>query len=189
MEINPNHAIKTLRDVDRQLREQVKLPETGPHGAVEDSVEIGGGALGSGPIHSPSAEALYRELSAELSSLTDLVGDAAAQQKKLGGFLDAGNEDAVQKRAQELLEGYFNVENTANRIFNFAFSFFDGAGDRETFAREMQGHIHEGFRQAEKQLGGLADISLETRDFIDGMIEDFINEDKKGAGETEDQVA
>lgn len=184
MQINVNKAIQSLRSVDRDLRAQ--LAPKGKEGSDTDSVEIGGAnqTLSSGYVQ------IQTELTDQLSSLFSLVGDSSGQQKDLAGmFADAGNDDAVRARAQELLEGYFNVENTGNRIFDFAFSHYKG-GDREEFAREMQGHIHKGFAEAEKALGGLADISLETRDYIDQRVEDFINEGKEPEeGEAAEEVA
>ena len=61
--------------------------------------------------------------------------------------------------------------------------------DREVYAREKQELIYEGFRQAEKQLGGLADISLQTRDYIDQRIEGFIDEGKPAAENEAEGVA
>ncbi len=191
MEVNLGTAIKTLRDIDKQIRAQARIPEKGESKGVgqekgqQDFVELSNGAQQvNGLIKSPSASDLYGELSSELSSLTQLIGGEAQRQNELGAMFKDPDK-AIQERAQELLDGYFNVENTSSRIFNFAFSFYEEGSDREAFAREMQGHIHEGFRQAEKMLGGLADISLETRDRIDEMVDSFIEDDGSKEEETE----
>lgn len=178
MEINANGAVKLLKSVDNQIRAQIKPVPT--KGQSADSIELGGSnaTLSSGYVQ------LQTELSDKLASLTSLIGENSGQQKELAGlFGDAKNEDAVRQRAQELLDGYFNVENTGDRIFDFAFSHYKG-GDREAFAREFQGYIHKGFAEAEKLLGGLSDISSKTRDYVDQRVEDFINEGKNENGET-----
>lgn len=175
MEVNTSGALKFLNSIDKQIRSQIKAPSD--KAGAGDSVELGG----SNAILSKGYVALQSELSDKLASLTGLVSDSSGQQKELSGLFEgANNDEAVRQRAQELLDGYFNVENTGDRIFEFAFANYSG-GDREAFAREFQGYIHKGFAEAEKLLGGLADISHKTRDYIDQRVEDFINEGKEGA--------
>jgi len=187
MQINLNSAIQSLRSTDRQIRAELGKPGKGSED--DDRVELGN----TDRILSAGYVQLQTELSDKLASLTGLVGESAAQHKDLAGlFNDPKSEDAVRQRAQELLDGYFNVQNTGDRIFDFAFSHYKG-GDREAFAEEFKGYIHKGFQEAEKLLGGLADISVETRDYIDGRIDDFINEGKEPeadaeAAETPEQV-
>ena len=180
MEINLNKAVNTLNSVEQQLRDQAGVAPPKKKGQAQDTVELSGAR---GQVHSAGYTQLNNELAEQLASLTGLVGENAGQQNKLTGlFGDANNDEAIKARAQELLDTYFSVEETGDRIFGFAFSFYEG-DDREAFASKMKDAIHEGFRQAEKQLGGLADISLETRDYIDTRIEDFINEGKEESGE------
>lgn len=175
MEINTSGALKFLNSIDSQIRSQIKAPP-GKAGSG-DSVELGG----TQSILSKGYVALQSELSDKLASLTGLIGDNSGQQKELSGlFAGADNDEAIRQRAQELLDGYFNVENTGDRIFEFAFSNYTG-GDREAFAREFQGYIHKGFAEAEKLLGGLADISVKTREYVDKRVEAFINEGKEDA--------
>lgn len=178
MQVNLNKAMNSLKSTEKLLRQEI-APK-GKFGGTKDSVEIGG----SGQVKSSDYLLLQQDLKNQLSSLTGMVGDNTGQQKSLNGlFNDANNTDEVRARAQELLEGYFNVENTGDRIFDFAFSHYKG-GDREAFAEEFRGYIHKGFDEAEKMLGGLADISHDTRDYVDKRIDDFINEGKE-EGESE----
>jgi hypothetical protein len=184
MAVNLDSAIQTLRGIDRQIRDQVRTPTRTRDSALTDSIEISSVARqGLGGIQSPSSASLLTDLSAQISSLTELIGDSSGRQRELSDLFGDPNEtDEVQQRAQELLDGYFNVENTAERIFNFAFSFFDGTQDREEFAQARLENIYEGFRQAEEALGGLADISLQTRDRIEELVEGFINEGEEDSG-------
>lgn len=182
MEINLNKAVQGLNSVDRELRKIAGQPARSGNAADQDTVEIRGESRGK--VYSAGFTALNNELADKLASLSSLVEQNSGQQGKLSGlFGNAAESDDVRARAQELLDTYFNVENTGNRIFDFAFSFYDG-GDREAFAGKMKDAIYKGFALAEKQLGGLADISLETRDYIDERIENFIDEGKEEAGDT-----
>lgn len=183
MEVNLGQAVKTLRGVDQQIRELTKTTggDKGKNNKDTDTVELSSGGV------SDTGRALLNELADQLGPLNDLIGDAAGRQQELSElFQDPNKADEVQARAQELLEGYFNVENTANRIFDFAFGFFEG-GDREAFAEEMRGNIMKGFELAEKELGGLADISLETRDVINEKIDAFIDEGEESEAPQTDQ--
>lgn len=118
------------------------------------------------------ANSIYQEMGSKLEPLKTLVEDALKEQSSLS----FEKKQSLQEKAQELLDGYFSAENTADRIFGFAFSFFNGSQDRTAFAEEMKGYIDQGFAKAEKMLGGLADISYETRDLIYKKIEDFVGE-------------
>jgi len=118
-----------------------------------------------------TANAHYSDMQTALGPLRSLLEEALNEQASLS----EGMQQGIQSKAQELLEGYFSAENTADRIFGFAFSFFDGNQDRTEFAEEMRGYINEGFAQAEKMLGALADISYETKGLIDERIDSFIN--------------
>jgi len=193
MQLDLKSALQALNTVEQSLRDLAKpvrsKPSTAGYGP-RDSVELSQKAQQGAVVQSPTATQLYADLSDQLSSLTGLIRNETAQQKKLGAlFADPAGEQAIQARAQELLDGYFNAENTASRIFDFAFSFYDGARDREDYAREFKGYIDEGFRQAEKVLGGLADVSLETKQLIDEKINGFIEgegDSSESAGGTED---
>lgn len=160
-----------------------------------------------GGIQTASLDSLYAEMSEKINELLDTVKGNAGRQSELKANAQGkahglngtapGNafglrgqapgqvSDDLAARAQELLDGYFNVENTASRIFDFAFSFYNGSEDKQTFADRMSGYIDEGFRQAEKELGFLADISNETYDRIQEKIQGFLGEDKSEEGATE----
>ncbi len=185
MIIDTSTAVRTLQSIDKQIKENAKVPTKGSsvNDLLQDSVELTGGqekGQGAAKANSAGFNNLMGELGAQLQPLMDLIGNETQRQGELSDMFGGAKGDEIQKRAQELLETYFNVENTGNRIFDFAFSFYQPGEDREVYAREKQELIHEGFRQAEKILGGLSDISLETRDYIDQRVEDFISEGKQG---------
>ena len=171
MQIDPTRAARTLQSVDRQLKDLAKESKESIDDQLKDTVELGTSRPSAGFVE------LTGELGAQLQPLLDSINEASERQGSLSKlFADPSESDEVRARAQELLDTYFSVEQTGDRIFDFAFSFYSPDQDREAFARARQENIYEGFRQAEKALGGLADISLETRDYLDQRIEDFINE-------------
>ena len=177
MQIDPSQAVRTLQSVDKQIKGLAEGAQTSIDDQLRDTVDL------STARPSASFLELTGELSSRLQPLFDTINEAAERQgslKKLFG--DPSRTDEVRARAQELLDTYFSVEETGDRIFDFAFSFYTEGEDRETFARARQENIREGFRQAEKILGGLADISLETRDYIDQRIEAFIDEGRSAEG-------
>jgi len=175
MQIQPARAAQALQSVDRQLKDLAETSQKSIDAQLKDTVDLSGTRPSSGFLE------LNNELGSQLQPLLDSINEAAERQGGLSKlFGDPSQTEEVRARAQELLETYFSVEETGDRIFDFAFSFYTPDQDREAFARARQENIYEGFRQAEKALGGLADISLETRDYIDQRIEDFI-----AAGESE----
>lgn len=80
--------------------------------------------------------------------------------------VEKGIEDLTQAEAQELVaeDGYFGVEQTSDRIVEFAIGM--AGGDPGRLDAILQG-IDQGFREAEKAFGGtLPEISYQTYDAI-----------------------
>ncbi|PIE88990.1 MAG: hypothetical protein CR997_13410 [Acidobacteria bacterium] len=123
-----------------------------------------------------SSQTLHSTMESELEPLKQLVEDALSRQSSLTLDSSSTGKNGIQAKAQELLKGYFSAESTADRIFGFAFSFYNSSEDRTAFAEEMRGYIDKGFAQAEKMLGNLADISRETHDLIYEKIDGFIRQ-------------
>lgn len=81
------------------------------------------------------------------------------------------------EEAQDLVseDGYFGVENTAQRIFDFAVGI---AGDDPSRLNAIVEGINDGFAQAEEAWGGtLPDISYATRDAITSKLEEWSGQD------------
>jgi len=75
-------------------------------------------------------------------------------------------KDLTPEKAQELIseDGYFGVEQTSDRIVQFAISL--GGNDPERL-EEIKAGIEKGFQMAAKVLGGiLPDISMKTHDAV-----------------------
>ncbi len=110
-------------------------------------------------------------------------------QAGIKSFLDSGGIDLsqlmyngkpitelTQPEAEALIsdDGYFGVENTAMRIFNFAAA---QAGDDLERLQVARDAVLKGFKEAEDMFGGtLPDISYQTIDKVLELIDEKIRE-------------
>lgn len=91
-------------------------------------------------------------------------------------FLASGNytvDAATKAQAQADIaeDGYYGVDQTSSRIFDFACAL---AGDDVDKMKEMQEAFEKGFKQAEKTWGGkLPDISYETQEAVNKKFEEY----------------
>ena len=68
---------------------------------------------------------------------------------------------------------YFSPQKTAERIINFALSFYDG-GDRQAFAAMVRDAVMKGFNEAMAAIGGsLPQETHETIEIVNRAIDDF----------------
>jgi hypothetical protein len=185
MQIDGASAARLLQNNDKQVRDLLAKSNQGKGTTPNDSVELSQVAAKPGaPALSSNFKSILGDMNQQLAPLLQSIQDGVKEQSSLGNlFQDPNNTEEVRARAQELLDGYFNAENTADRIFGFAFAFFDGSKDRAEFAEEMRGYIDQGFEEARKIVGELPDISNETYDLIQEKIDAFIDgdEEKEGA--------
>lgn len=118
---------------------------------------------------------------AELGTTFTMLRDLFATNLKEQGIAtlvatgngDVNLESLTPEEATELIsaDGYFGVENTAKRIFDFAVGM---AGNDSSRLDAIVSGIKDGFREAEKAWGGtLPDISYETQDALKSMLEDW----------------
>lgn len=90
---------------------------------------------------------------------------------------DIDLESLTPEEATELVadDGYFGVENTAQRIFDFAVGV--SGGDPTRLDAILEG-VNDGFAQAEEAWGGtLPDISYDTRDAVFEKLEEWSGQD------------
>lgn len=91
-------------------------------------------------------------------------------------FLAKGNftvdaETKKQAQADIAEDGYYGVNKTAQRIFDFASAL---AGDDVEKMKKMQAAFEKGYGQAAKAWGGdLPGISGQTRDAVNKMFDDY----------------
>lgn len=84
---------------------------------------------------------------------------------------EIGIRDLTPEQARELIadDGYFGVEQTSQRIFDFAVGL---AGNDPARLEEILKGVEDGFRQAEKAFGGtLPEISYRTYDAIQDKLQ------------------
>ncbi len=84
--------------------------------------------------------------------------------------------ELTQDEAAKLIDegGYFSIENTAQRLFDFAVMMAGNDPERLKVTRDA---VLKGFKEAEEVFGGeLPEISYKTIDMALGMIDDKIHE-------------
>jgi len=113
-------------------------------------------------------------------ALQSLVADLLKQQgidtKVQIGDIDIDIAEISPQEAQELIadDGYFGVEQTSDRIFQFAVGIAGGDPSRIDAIKEG---IDKGFNQALDAFGGwLPDISYDTYDAVMEKLDNWVSE-------------
>lgn len=147
-----------------------------PQNRIEDKV-----SLGNKPAENVTytANVTDADLGKTFTMLRDLFATTLQEQ---GIALEVSTGDSTidlqtltPEQAQDLVaeDGYFGVEKTAQRIFDFAVSL---AGNDPSRIDAIKAGIEDGFAQAEEAWGGtLPDISYETRDTLMNKLDDWVN--------------
>ncbi|OQY19911.1 MAG: hypothetical protein B6I36_02920 [Desulfobacteraceae bacterium 4572_35.1] len=140
----------------------------------QDKVSLGNKPVETGTYTAAVSDA---ELGKTFTMLRDLF---AATLKEQGvatlvanGSNDINIESLTPEEATELVsdDGYFGVDNTAKRIFDFATGMANNDPSR---LNAIIDGINDGFAEAEKAWGGtLPEISYATRDSLQTMLEDW----------------
>ena len=102
---------------------------------------------------------------------------------EIGGGETVEIEDLTPEQARALVadDGYWGVEQTSDRIFQFATSLADG--DTALFDKIKEG-IVKGFEQAKQDFGGeLPEISQKTYDAVMKKLDEWVKASDEG-GET-----
>lgn len=133
------------------------------------------------------AEARQSQFVSMVQKMMSEQTNAYGQANDIWSFLASGKftvDPATKLQAQQDIaaDGYYGVEQTASRIFDFASAL---AGDDEEAMKKMQAAFEKGFAQAEKTWGGkLPDISYQTKDAVSKKFEDYYK--SKGTSKTEE---
>lgn len=142
-------------------------------------------------ISEEDREALVKKLQGDLdvrvNQMKDLVSKMFEQQgikfqdaddmwKKLASGEFTVDEETARKAQEEISEdGYWGVENTSQRIFDFAMAL--SGGDEEKM-RKMQDAVEKGFAQATKAWGRtMPDITSKTHEAVNEKFKDFFGEE------------
>jgi hypothetical protein len=103
------------------------------------------------------------------------------EQVKAGDLNTVEVDEAAQEEARKLIGpgGLLSPEKVSDRIVDFAVAVFGGDKSKIDIIRSS---IDQGFGEAEKILGELADVSKVTYEMIQQKLDDWMNE---GEGEEE----
>ncbi len=150
--------------------------EEGVVAAGEDRVTLGGSengvttySAGAREANSPSPYELLR------SRLVSLLQEQGVAVRVADGSSEIDIASLTPEEAQVLVaeDGYFGVEQTSERIFQFAIGL---AGNDPARLDEILQGINDGFAEAEQIWGGtLPEISYRTKDAIMAKIDDWLS--------------
>lgn len=166
----------------------------------------------SGVVYEPSKETVTDSVKKTYTPNTDLVNklkaDAESRQKQLqsivekmlhqqgltynsangiwsilaGGKLEVDEATMLQAQKDIADDGYWGVEQTSDRIIDFAKALTGGDPDK---IEEMRAAFEKGYKQAEKTWGGeLPEISKRTYDAVLAKFDKMAEEVASTANET-----
>ncbi|WP_305046394.1 hypothetical protein [Geoalkalibacter sp.] len=171
------HAAVKAEDTGRGKLDKLrdKALESASVGGAGDKVSLGG-EKPAGDVYKP--EAARAELSPQFELLRQLVAkmlneQGAAFSISINGE-DKGLLDLTPEDAQALIadDGYFGVEQTSQRIVDFAVGM---AGNDPAKLDQILAGVERGFREAEKAFGGtLPEISYKTYDAIREKLDQWV---------------
>ncbi len=128
---------------------------------------------------------------ARIKQMTDLVhemitgqGKALGEADSIWSFLAKGDfevDPQTKAQAQKDIaeDGYWGVEQTSQRIFDFAMALTGGDADK---MEKMRGAFEKGFKQATKTWGSeLPEISQRTYGATQKLFDDYKNQMESGA--------
>nr|WP_320050897.1 hypothetical protein [uncultured Desulfuromonas sp.] len=167
---------RQLLEAAVKQRQEQQGPE--PQSRIEDKV-----SLGNKPAEKVTytAEVSDADLGKTFTMLRDLFATTLQEQ---GIALEVATENSTidlqsltPEQAKELVseDGYFGIEKTAQRIFDFAVGL---SGNDPSRIDAIRAGIEDGFAKAEEAWGGtLPDISYETKEVLMNKLEDWVNAD------------
>ncbi len=170
IEPTTGELLKSAMDKARasQAPEARKVKEASERIRREDSVHLGSEAPPELTYPRPAAEPAHVE--GNLALLRDLVArlieEQGASLKVSVGGSEVSIRDLSAQQAAELIaeDGYFGVEQTSQRIVDFAIAV---AGNDPTKIDQIRKGVEDGFNAALKAFGGeLPEISWQTRSAV-----------------------
>jgi hypothetical protein len=178
--INSIYNIDVVKIPDQRPQGKEKQPVRPPHEArtLEDKV-----SLEENPAEKitygmpPNAAATVSTYSTLREMLVGIMEEQGITTRIASGDTSIDFSDLTPEKARELIseDGYLGVEQTSERIVQFALSVADSNPNRLT---KIKANIDKGFQMAAEALGGiLPDISMETynaiMDKLDAWAESF----------------
>lgn len=145
-------------------------------GSVKDKVTLGNQPNESVTYAQPVSDT---ELGRTFTMLRDLVATTLQEQgvalEVSTGESEINIETLTPEEATKLVadDGYFGVEKTAQRIFDFAVSI---SGNDPSRIDAIMSGIEDGFSQAEQAWGGtLPEISYQTKDAVMTKLDEWVS--------------
>ncbi|MGN0169912.1 MAG: hypothetical protein ACI39H_04020 [Lachnospiraceae bacterium] len=194
MDVNSVKALSAYQNSSRKSMKTEEVVQTKQEKAANELLETPAGVLVKG---SPSAvyeksdlvQMMQNDAKARAQQLQNMVSEALYKQAGLsvGGddvwkFLAKGEfnvTEEAKKQAQELISenGYYGVEQTSDRILQFAKALSGGDSSK---ASGLLDAFKKGFEQATKAWGKeLPEISQKTYEAVEKKFQDWMNEDSK----------
>lgn len=190
--VNGSGAVQTYTEYGTAKKTQEKTDNTATpeNGVIYEASETQSAKKATYSINKMSAEdraALVSQLKADaearenkfvtmIQQMMSEQTNAYGQANDIWKFLASGKftvDPATKAQAQADIaeDGYYGVDQTSARIFDFACAL---AGDDADKMKEMQEAFEKGFKQAEKTWGGkLPDISYKTQDAVNKKFEEY----------------
>ena len=165
-----------------ELHREAKEPEGRQKTtAAEDSVTIRQKSESAEEVSYRTQLETARQLGARFLMLRDLVAKTFTEQGlstalEIGGGKTVDVRDLTPEQARELVDedGYWGVEQTSDRIVQFALSL---AKDDVSLLEKIKAGVVKGFEQAKQDFGGeLPDISQKTFDAVMSKLDDWAKE-------------
>ncbi len=185
-----NYNTNAMTAVEKKAEESKKNTETSEGAVYQKSSSNTKNAYSVNKASASDRKAMIDQLKADQakrqSQLIDIVNQTITGQAKkftqanddLWKFLAKGDftvdaETKLQAQKDIGEDGYYGVNKTAQRIFDFASAL---AGDDVEKMKKMQAAFEKGYGQAEKAWGGdLPGISGQTKDAVNQMFDDYYN--------------
>lgn len=113
---------------------------------------------------------------AETAQLKAQIHDEVLKQVKgfLGNFFEE-NPEAVEQVSRGEIPEYFNVENTARRILDIYFNYYQEGDDKEAFVERAKGIIEQAYGEVAGLVGELPGIVLDTKQKVMEILDAFAN--------------
>lgn len=117
------------------------------------------------------------ELSAaEIAGLREAIhAEVLAQVKYFLGVFFEENPEAVEQVSRGEIPEYYNVENTACRILDIYFAYYEEGQERTAFVERAKSIIQQAYADVEGMVGTLPDIVQETREKVMEILDNFAN--------------
>lgn len=130
-------------------------------------------------------EQLMQEHGEIQDSVNQLIRDMmerqgiSEKQLRQGDVAELTVDEAARQKAAEMIGpgGPLSPEAVSDRIVNFSIAAFGGDKSKIDIIRTS---IDRGFNEAEKMLGSLADVSVETYDLIQEKLDNWVNPGSSG---------